>query len=343
MQLLIISNNPTRASFRQRIGIYLDSLQADDINCEVAKLPINEACRARLFIRAKKFDGVFLHKKRLNFIDAILLRRFARKIIYDFDDAVMYNENNPKKRSSRRHTSFKRTARLADLIIAGNSYLAEHAASFNNNTHTLPTGLDTKTYDINKPESDGKIRLAWIGSKSTLKYLEEIKDALEQTGRLYKNVVLRIICDKFIVFQNLKVEKVAWNLEGQYSALRECDIGLAPLPDNNFTKGKCGFKILQYQAAELPVIASPIGMNAELIEDGKTGIFAKDINQWSDKIRILIENLELRNKLSDAAKKNVIKFDCTIIGSQLNKLIKKCLPTTDKNQPKSLSERKISI
>ncbi len=325
MNLLVISNNPNRASFRQRIGIYLDSLRANGINCEVAKLPTNEASRAKLFTLAKKFDGVFLHKKRLNFFDAILLRRFAKKIIYDFDDAVMYNENNPENHSSRRYTSFKRTTRLADLIIAGNSYLAEHATPFNNNIHILPTGLDTKAYDINKPESDGKIRLAWIGSKSTLKYLEEIKDALEQTGRRHKNVVLRIICDKFIDLQNLKVEKAIWRLDGQYSALIECDIGLAPLPDNNFTKGKCGFKILQYQSAGLPVIASPVGMNTELIEDGKTGLLAGDTNQWTDKIRILIENEGQRKKLADAAKKNVTKFDYTVLGRQLNELIKKCL------------------
>ncbi len=325
MNLLVISNNPNRASFRQRIGIYLDSLRADGINCEFAKLPTNEAGRARLFMQAKKFDAVFLHKKRLNFIDAILLRRFAKKIIYDFDDAVMYNENNPESRNSQRRRSFKRTARLADLIIAGNSYLAEHAALFNNNVQILPTGLDIKAYDINKPESNGKIRLAWVGSKSTLKYLEDIKDALEQTGRLYKNVILRIICDKFIDFRNLKVEKVTWRLEGQYSALRECDIGLAPLPDNNFTKGKCGFKILQYQAAGLPVIASPVGMNTKLIEDGKAGLFASDITQWTEKISILIENAELRKKLADAAKKNVTKFDRIAIGRQLNELIKKCL------------------
>ncbi len=325
MNLLVISNNPDRASFRQRIGIYLDSLRADGIDCEVAKLPTNEAGRAKLFMRVKKFDAVFFHKKRLNLIDATLLRRFARKIIYDFDDAVMYNENNPEKRSFQRHTSFKRTARLADLIIAGNSYLAKHAASFSNNIHILPTGLDTKAYDINKPQSDGKIRLAWIGSKSTLKYLEEIKDALEQTGRLCENVVLRIICDEFIDLQNLKVEKVTWRLEGQHSALRECDIGLAPLPDNNFTKGKCGFKILQYQAAGLPVIASPVGMNIELIDDGKTGLFAGDITQWSDKIRTLAENPELRKKLAVAAKKNVAKFDVSVISKQLAGLIKKCL------------------
>lgn len=325
MNLLVISNNPNRASFRQRIGIYIDSLRAEGINCKVAKLPINEAGRAKLFMLAKKFDGVFLHKKRLNFIDAILLRRSTKKIIYDFDDAVMYNENKPEKRRSRRHTSFKRTARLADLIISGNTYLAEHAAPFNNNTHILPTGLDTKAYDIKKPESDGKIRLAWIGSKSTLKYFEDIKEALEQTGRLYKNVFLRIICDEFIDLKNLKVEKVTWSLDGQYSALRECDIGLAPLPDNNFTKGKCGFKILQYQAAGLPVIASPVGMNIELIEAEKTGLFASNITQWADKISTLFENSDLRKKLANAAKKNVVKFDCAVIGRQFAELIKKCL------------------
>ena len=126
MKLLVLSHNLKRASFRQRIGIYLDTLHTNGIDTEVVQLPTGYFARRKLFKRAMEFDGVFLHKKKLNFLDALCLRRYARKVIYDFDDAVMYSEKNPPKPSHKRLMSFQRTVKMADLVIAGNSYLAEH-------------------------------------------------------------------------------------------------------------------------------------------------------------------------------------------------------------------------
>ncbi|MFQ5772822.1 MAG: hypothetical protein ACE5HX_19960, partial [bacterium] len=168
MNLLIISNNPNRASFRQRIGIYLDTLRTNGINSEVAQLPSSYLARRKLFQRAADFDGVFLHKKGLNFFDAFWLRRYSKKIIYDFDDAIMYNPKTPERDSSSHFRPFRRTAKLADMIIAGNSYLAQHARKFNPNVEILPTGLDTSAYNVETgPKNDAKIRLVWIGSHST--------------------------------------------------------------------------------------------------------------------------------------------------------------------------------
>jgi hypothetical protein len=179
MNLRIISNNPSRPSFRQRIEVYLHTLQRNGIDCEVAKLHTSRIKRFKLFKQAVNFDAVFLHKKCLNFFDAICLRKYSRKIIYDFDDAIMYSPNHPASDSTSHFRLFRRTIELADMVIAGNSYLAELAKSFNENVRILPTGLDTKAYNLSiRPENDGKIRLVWIGSKSTLKYLAEIKPAL---------------------------------------------------------------------------------------------------------------------------------------------------------------------
>ncbi len=103
------------------------------------------------------------------------------------------------------------------------------------------------------------------------------------------------------------------------------DIGLAPLPDNRFTKGKCGFKILQYAAAELPVIASPVGVNAEYVCDGVTGFHAINTSQWVDKISELIENAELRKRMGQEGNVQVQRFDLSIVGKQLCKLVERCL------------------
>ncbi len=146
MKLLVITNNPDRASFRQRIAVYIDTLRASGIDCRVEQLPQWMIPRRRLFMQAKDFDAVFLHKKMLNPFDAYYLKKYAKKIIYDFDDAVMFDDKQPQKPHHKRQTSFRRTSTLANLVIAGNVYLAEHAGRFNPNVEILPTGLDTKAY-----------------------------------------------------------------------------------------------------------------------------------------------------------------------------------------------------
>ena len=322
MNLLIISNNLERPSFRQRIEIYIDYLKNRNIICRVEKLPESETARLKIFRKAKNFDAVFLHKKRLNPVDAFVLKRCSNKIIYDFDDAVMYDEDNPEKPSRKRAGDFARTVRIADIVIAGNKYLAQHAEKYNPNVEIITTGLDLKPYDIiTKTESGGKIRLVWIGSKSTIKYLVELKPALEKIGSLFNNVVLRIITDDFFDLQNMEVEKFQWSLERQYSLLVSSDIGLAPLPNNSFTRGKCGFKILQYQAAGLPVVTSTVGVNLEFVDEGKTGLFANNTNQWIEKISLLVENENIRKQMGTEGKQHVQKFDCRLIAEKLCELI----------------------
>ncbi len=329
MKILVISNNPERASFRQRIGIYFDILRENGIDCEVAKLPFGFSERLKLFRRARDFDGVFIHKKKLNILDIFVLRHYSRKIIYDFDDAVMFNPHKPQRNSPWHFLPFRRTVAAANLVIAGNQYLADYARKFNHNVEVLLTGLETEAYQIkNMPTRDGKIRLVWIGSSATLSYLEEIRPALDEIGKRFDNVVLRIICDKFFDLKNMMVEKCPWSLEKQSFDLATCDIGLSPLPDNHFTRGKCGFKILQYAASGLPVVASPVGVNRDYVQDGINGFCAVDNQQWFDKISLLIKDETLRKKMAAENLIWVKNFDLQIIGKKLVDLIKKNLSLT---------------
>ena len=327
MNLLVITNNPDRASFRQRIGIYLDALGARGINCEVAKLPAGSLKRWSLFERSADFDGVFLHKKSLNFFDARILVRYSKKIIYDFDDAIMFRHKNPDAYSRSHFGPFRKSIKQYDLVIAGNPYLAGIAQKYNSNVTVLATGLDTSDYPQTAVEkdADGKIRLVWIGSKSTLCYLAQIKEAFEDLAGRFDNVVLRIICDEFFDLENMPVEKHHWSLKSQAIDLVGCDIGLAPLPDNRFTRGKCGFKILQYAAAGLPVVASPVGVNSDYIDDGVSGFLATDKQQWIEKIETLIKDEQLRKTMGQRAKEAVVEFDVANIGKKLADLIINCL------------------
>ncbi len=326
MKLLILSNNLNRAGFRQRIGVYIDILQANGIDCEVAQLPAGSLARLKLFRRAVDFDAVLLHKKGLNPFDSFCLRRYSKRLIYHFDDAIMYSDKTPECDSRSHLVRFRRSVKLADMVITGSSYLSEHALKFNPNVTVLASGIKTNDYKIDhRYEKDDKICLVWIGSKSTLSYLEQIKPVLEEVGSRFDNVVLRIICDDFFDLQNMQVEKRQWSEETRAFNLATSDIGLAPLPDNRFARGKCSFKVLEYAAAGLPIVASPVGTNADYVRDGITGLLATNTQEWVDRISRLIEDPQLRKKMGQEGRTHAAKFDVSVIGKQLTESIIECL------------------
>lgn len=319
--LLIITNNPQRPSFRQRIESYLPHLRSKGLNVTVAKLPKAKIPRFKLFKSAADFDAVLLHKKCLNIIDALTLRRFSSTIIYDFDDAVMFSPEKPESDTTSHYRLFKRTVKLADCVIAGNDYLAARAAAWSSKLRILPTGLDIAPYTQKPEKTDNLIRLVWIGSSSTLKYLQQIIPALDTLAAENPDIVLRVIADQFPDADKIKIEKHQWSLDTQARDLAACDIGLAPLPDNRFTQGKCGFKILQYFAASLPVIASPVGVNADFIEKSNAGICASTPAQWQNAARKLIQNPQLRLQMAQKGRKFVQPFDISTLAEKFYQII----------------------
>jgi glycosyltransferase involved in cell wall biosynthesis len=166
-------------------------------------------------------------------------------------------------------------------------------------------------------------------------YLKELKNVLEEIGSRFSDVVLRIICDDFFDLDNMKVEKRQWTAETQFLDLTESDIGLAPLPDNRFTRGKCGFKILQYAAAGLPVIASPVGVSAEYVSDGITGLHASSALEWTEKLGRAIRDPQQRISMGLAARQRVEKFDVAAVGRQLYDIVDKCIHGAIREQPQA--------
>jgi hypothetical protein len=292
-----------------------------DIKFQVEILPSKIHKILKLLLSARNFDAVLLHKKRLSPLQRFILRKNAKKILYDFDDALIFNAENPQKPNNKKLKKFSATAKIADKIIAGNSYLADLAKKFNNNTTILPTGLNVREYEIAKNKSDDKIRLVWIGTSSNLIYLKQISQTLEQIGKKYKNIVLRIICNDFFDLATMPTEKIQWSLETQILNIANSDIGLAPLPNNNFTKGKCACKILQYFAASLPVVASPVGANADVVLNGTNGFLAENPHQWLDSLSLLIENPHLRQKMATHANKTAKNYDVSILAKKFTDII----------------------
>jgi len=325
-KLLILSRHLESASFRLRIQTYLDVLRQNGKESDVEKLPSGLLGRLKLLRRSLKYDGVFLHKKRLRSFEVFCLRRWAKVIIYDFDDPVMYDPKNPDKPSPRRQKSFEKTVKMADVVIADTSLQANYARKFCNNVEIIPTGLNISNYSVSGAgKKDGIIRLVWIGSSSTLGGLADIKEAFEQIGSRFNNVVLRIISNEFFDLRNMKVEKCRWSLESQTSDLAICDIGLAPLSDNSFARNKFSFKILQYAAAGLPIIASPVGSHGDFIRHNHNGLFATDCSDWAEKMSQLIEDAQLRIRLGRAARADLERFDVSVVGKQLVQIVSNSL------------------
>lgn len=326
MRLLVITNNLERPDFRQRIQGYLDILRDHDLACEIAQLPADEWRRWKLFRSAAQFDGVFVHKKLLSWWDALWLRRYSRRIIYSFDDAIMYRGKNPEVCSRSRFLAFRRTVRMANQVIVGSSYLAEHARRFNSRVEVLPIGLPVDDYGAEGvAREDGKVRLVWIGSRSSLDYLGQLGPVLKAIGTRSPHAVLRIISDSFVEPFGLPVEKLIWSPENRRIGLASSDIGLAPLPDNPFTRGKCTFKVLEYSASGLPVIASPVGTNPDHVIEGVTGFLVSGDAAWLDRATRLIENPELRRQMGERGRRHAAQYDSKRIGARLAELLRTCL------------------
>jgi len=325
MKILILTNNLSRASFRLRIGDYLDELKRQNILCTVSALPKKTTARWRLLKSTREYDALLIHRKCFHLLDAFVLRLYRPALIFfDFDDAIMHSTSCPESDWTSHYRLFRRTARMADVMIAGNETLADYARRYCDNVHVLPTGLDIKAYDgtdVRKP--DEKIRLVWIGSKSTLPFLEQLRSVLEKIGAAHKNVVLRIIADVFFDLENMEVEKCPWTIDGHIKDLQECDIGIAPLPDNRFTRGKCAFKMLQYFATGLPVIASPVGVNKTYMEQSGGGMIATTDDEWERAVEILIADDVLRGTVGQRGRNYVKQFDCKVIADRLAKILSK--------------------
>jgi glycosyltransferase involved in cell wall biosynthesis len=326
MKLLILTNNPERSSFRQRIEVYLEAMAEKGIKTAVEAVPRSLPGRWKVYAKAREFDGVLLHKKGLHLLEAPLLRKHARTLIFTYDDAVWLNHKHPDRRSRSRLLPWRRSVRIADMVIVGSPYLAQFGRVFNAQVRVVPIGLRVADYKSALPKpADRKVRLVWIGSKSTLTYLRGIRAAIEELGKRHPNLVLRQIGDAFFDLDSIPVEKFQWFAAKRGEYLSACDIGLAPLPDNPYTRGKCSFKVLEYAAAGLPVVASPVGTNSDYILHGRTGFLASQREDWIKYVGDLIQEESLRQEMGAAAQSHAAQYDISVIGDQLCAALKEAL------------------
>ena len=305
--VLVISIDPAEAAFRLRLGILAPLLAGDGYTFDYHPRPADATGRRRLLGTAGDYEAVIVQRKLLDPGHARLLRRRAKRVIYDLDDAVMTQRRKVSAWSRwLKDRRFRATAAAADHVVAGNEYLAERFRALGRPVTVLPTGVDPDHYPVKRHGPTDRPTLVWIGSASTLPYLRQWLPQLEAAARRVPGLRLVTIANATVTSDVLPVEHVPWSEAAEGAALAGGDVGIAPTPDDPWTAGKSGFKIVQYMAAGLPTIASPVGANAALVADGRTGLLPAAAADWPDAIVALATSPSLRAAMGAAARQAVL-------------------------------------
>jgi glycosyltransferase involved in cell wall biosynthesis len=260
--------------------------------------------------KVKEYDAVYVFREAALLGPPIFERLFHRSgvpMIFDFDDAIFVPYVSP----SNGYLSYlkfpaktKTICRLSSHVMAGNAYLANYARQVNDQVSILPTTIDTEKYTLEERRENDIPVIGWSGSYSTVQHLDTLREALKKlAGR--QAFRLRVIGTPRYEIPGVDVEAMRWRAETEVADLRPIDIGVMPLPDDKWSRGKCGLKALQYMALGIPSICSPVGVNAEIIEDGENGFLAATEDEWIEKLTLLLQSEALRKRLGLAGRATV--------------------------------------
>ena len=309
MKVLGLIQGPNDVCCRYRIEAFRSSLADRDLDLEIVTLRKNVLGRLGDLRKAKKADVVILQRKLLSFWEISLLRNWSKRLIFDVDDAIYQRDSNSCKgpASWRRMARFRAMTRAADAVFVGNDFLRLVASKWApESVVVMPTCVDPAKY--RPAEHFRKLldaRLVWIGQSTTLETLETAGGQFGAIAQRLPDMEFRQICSRSAGFPALKVVHRPWSLETETAELAAGDIGIAYMPDDSWSLGKCGLKVLQYMAAGLPVVANPVGMHRELIVHGETGFLADTPKQWAEAVYRLASQPELRARMGAAGRKLV--------------------------------------
>ncbi|MBV9126175.1 MAG: glycosyltransferase [Planctomycetes bacterium] len=268
--------------------------------------------RLALLPRARHFDVALLFREACllgpPLIESLLVRQ-GLPLVFDFDDAIWVPYVSPANQYLSYLKCFWKTPRLCRIsrhILAGNPYLAAYAHSFNPRVSIIPTTIDTDIYQVRSPAAprDGVVTVGWTGSYSTVQHLDILRPAL-QALRRRAPFRLMVLGTSSYPLEGVEVSARPWQAQSEVTDLQQFDIGIMPLPDDEWSRGKCGLKLLQCMAVGVPVIGSPVGVNGDIIQDGVNGFLAASDDEWVDKLSLLIADPELRREMGRAGRRTV--------------------------------------
>jgi glycosyltransferase involved in cell wall biosynthesis len=309
--VVLLGYDLDQPSFRHRMRTLIGTFEAAGWQVRAERFPSGRyglrTWERRSLLR--EADVVVLHQIKLSAMEARLFASFSRWRIFDVDDAIYVRKprrlGEAPDDSPWRKRKFAATCRRVDMVAAGNDVLAGVARVSAPAVTILPTSIDTAAYQPTTATAADPPTVVWIGSPENLVYLEMIRPALARLTGRYPTLKMRVICSRFPDWSEVSIERIAWSSATEAKALATAHIGVMPLTDDEWARGKCAFKLLQYMAAALPCVASPVGANTEAVIDGFNGFHARTVDEWERHLDALIRSPELRARFGASGRAHV--------------------------------------
>lgn len=265
---------------------------------------------------SRRYDLVFFQRELLStFLTVEPL--YGRPRMLDVDDAIWLH---------RRGSFALRLARLCDAVVCGNTYLATYFSEAGLKTYILPTGVDTQRFFPKVTGTADKAIIGWSGSSGNLCFLESLDGALAVVLKQHPHARLRVICDQVPRFVHVPVEAIEyipWTPFVEVSALQDLTVGLMPLADTEWARGKCAFKMLTYMACGIPVVVSPVGMNEEVLAQADVGLAARNDHEWVDAIDFLLAQRERANNMGINGRRLVeSQYSTSVLSPRLARILR---------------------
>ena len=309
--VVLLGYDPNQPSFRHRMQSLVGTLETAGWQVRVERF-----AKRRYGLRSWERRGIFgwahvvvLHQIKLSGIEARIVAALSRRRVFDVDDAIYVRKprrlGEPADDSAWRRRKFAATCRSVDVVAAGNEVLAGIARPAAREVVILPTSIEISSYEASTAGADAAPTIAWIGSPENLIYLEMIRPALARLAARHPSLKVRVICSAFPNWPEIQVERVPWSAATEAASLAAAHIGVMPLSDDAWARGKCAFKLLQYMAASLPCVASPVGANTEAVIDGFNGYHARSLEEWERNLERLIDSAQLRAQFGANGRRHV--------------------------------------
>jgi len=268
-------------------------------------------------VSSYRYDVVFLQREMISTLTT--LEKFTNNPkIVDIDDAIWLHKDG---------RFAQKLVEMSEGTVCGNNFISAWASSYCNNVIVIPTAIDSNRFKP-KPEqgNQGGVIIGWSGTSGGFKYLYAIEEALVKLVNARNDIKIRVVSDRPPLFKSLpanKIEFVAWSSEIEVSTIQEMSIGIMPLDDSEWSKGKCSFKMLTYMACGIPVVVSPVGMNADVLAKGKCGFGASNHTEWEEALLLLLGNEHLCSEMGMEGRKIVEEnYSIRVVAPKLASFIK---------------------
>lgn len=330
--LFIVPYSSDGASNRFRVEQYLPFLKAEGIEYDVRPfvtqrffkilylkgknirkiLYFIQALWDRVLViyRSRKYDLILIHREACPIGPPIfewMIYKFKKPIIFDFDDAIFLQNLSPANRIYGFLKSPSKTQaiiKMSKAVIVANRFLEEYARRFNSRVYIIPTSIDTEKFMV-KENASKRLSIGWVGSPTTFPYLHSLSGAIKELSMKHDFIFKIIGAGENLSIAGVNIESRDWKLEEEIANFQGIDIGIYPLSDTMWARGKAAFKAIQFMSMGIPVVASPVGMNKELIQDGVNGFLAASDEEWVNKISSLIKDEGLRQRIGLAGRKTI--------------------------------------